>query len=922
MMSKKREREKTNKKERKENRSRKKRRRKEGRSPFAKNWRCTSLLERKTGSKNTQKKRGRGLLLDMAFLSTDELEPLCAALVAAHEGEKYDEVSRLVRMLESGRAEVKEEGAAEVKDEEVKDEGSRLAIPIDVLRNTKVGRVVFQISKSKEKVSEEVVALSQSLLDRWKSEAQDQGYKRPAPKPAAAPKKAAPKAAKRKAAASDTTSRRRGGKRRKKESGSASESSSSSDSSSESGSSSSSESSSSSSSESSEEVDPIVDSDEGEEPLSDFVTRVAPPPKEAAKPKRATAKSKTAAKKGAAAKKSAAATSKKRAADSKAEGERPTKRGKTEQQDDESSEEEEEYKWWLDDPLPKGKKWRTLTHNGVIFPPAYVKCDVPLIYDGEEIVLSAAQEELAYYFAQYIESPHNDKPQFRKNWWMEFKRAGTKADRDPRIKDFKKCDFSKLRQHILDVREAKKNRSKEEKDKEKAEKQLIQKKYGFAKVDGHKQKISNFMVELPGLFLGRGDHPKAGMLKRRLTPADVTLNMTKGANVPSVPEGWETYDWKKVVHDDTVSWLAGWQDPVMNQHKYVQLAASSRIKGESDRAKFEKARELRKHIPKIRRYYDRILDKEKPHSLELQKALAMWTIDVLALRVGGEKDEDEADTVGTCSLRVEHVKLVAPSSIQFDFLGKDSMRYLNTAEVPPRVYAGYQKCLKSKKSSEQLFDKLSPSILNDHLKTFMPGLSAKVFRTYNASRTLQDQLRTFFRNADAKRDDKTVKKNMALTVEEKLLFYNRCNRDVAILCNHQRSVPPTHKASMEKLDATIKDVQDFLVDLKAAKAGKKPAKKKRKSDDEKPARKIPEKPEQIKKAIDTQTARLKKLETQKTEKEELSTVALGTSKINYMDPRISVAWAKLVNFPIEKIFSKTLREKFPWAMDVDPNWKF
>ena len=33
----------------------------------------------------------------------------------------------------------------------------------------------------------------------------------------------------------------------------------------------------------------------------------------------------------------------------------------------------------------------------------------------------------------------------------------------------------------------------------------------------------------------------------------------------------------------------------------------------------------------------------------------MWVIDVLALRVGGEKNDDEADTVGCCSLRVEHL---------------------------------------------------------------------------------------------------------------------------------------------------------------------------------------------------------------------------------------------------------------------------
>jgi len=52
-------------------------------------------------------------------------------------------------------------------------------------------------------------------------------------------------------------------------------------------------------------------------------------------------------------------------------------------------------------------------------------------------------------------------------------------------------------------------------------------------------------------------------------------------------------------------------------------------------------------------------------------------IDKLALRVGNEKDEDEADTVGCCSLRVEHIELKEGDRVAFDFLGKDSMRYHN-----------------------------------------------------------------------------------------------------------------------------------------------------------------------------------------------------------------------------------------------------
>jgi DNA topoisomerase-1 len=35
-------------------------------------------------------------------------------------------------------------------------------------------------------------------------------------------------------------------------------------------------------------------------------------------------------------------------------------------------------------------------------------------------------------------------------------------------------------------------------------------------------------------------------------------------------------------------------------------------------------------------------------------------------------------------------------------------------------------------------------------------------------------------------------------------------------------------------------------------------------------------------------------------------VALGTSKINYIDPRLTVAWARKYEVPLEKLFSKTL----------------
>lgn len=57
-------------------------------------------------------------------------------------------------------------------------------------------------------------------------------------------------------------------------------------------------------------------------------------------------------------------------------------------------------------------------------------------------------------------------------------------------------------------------------------------------------------------------------------------------------------------------------------------------------------------------------------------------------------------------------------------------------------------------------------------------------------------------------------------------------------------------------------------------------------------------------------------------KEDNKAIALGTSKINYMDPRITISWCKRLEVPIEKIFAKTLRNKFAWAMDTDPNYEF
>mmetsp|Transcript_27190 Transcript_27190/g.33084 ORF Transcript_27190/g.33084 Transcript_27190/m.33084 type:complete len:200 (-) Transcript_27190:1252-1851(-) len=199
----------------------------------------------------------------------------------------------------------------------------------------------------------------------------------------------------------------------------------------------------------------------------------------------------------------------------------------------------------------------------------------------------------------------------------------------------------------------------------------------------------------------------------------------------------------------------------------------------------------------------------------------------------------------------------------------------------------------------------------------MPGLSAKVFRTYNASSTLEEQLE------DLDHD---------IPDQEKLLAYNSANRKVAILCNHQRTVSKAAEASLDKLSGLVELSKRQLEELKSMRKRRKKGKDvKLKAENlttpeekREQAHLFLRQPsvEQVEKRIDMW---LKKIDTQELNlknKDDNKTVALGTSKINYCDPRISVAWAKRNECPIEKIFPQALRDKFPWAMNESDAYKF
>nr|CAG8500354.1 5878_t:CDS:2 [Entrophospora candida] len=210
--------------------------------------------------------------------------------------------------------------------------------------------------------------------------------------------------------------------------------------------------------------------------------------------------------------------------------------------------------------------------------------------------------------------------------------------------------------------------------------------------------------------------------------------------------------------------------------------------GQNDLIKFDRAKELNKHLEKIRSDYTRDLsDKLKPVR---RCATALYFIDKLALRAGNKKTDKKADTVGCCSLRCEHITLVPPRTVEFDFLGKNSVRYVNSVEVIDQVFKNLGIFMKNKESSEELFDRLMAQDLNEHLSEYMKGLTIKVFCTYNASCTFQIELKKGMENAT--------------TIREKIVAYNKANRQVAILCNHQHSVSKDHDNNqINKIDNKV-----------------------------------------------------------------------------------------------------------------------
>jgi DNA topoisomerase I len=542
-------------------------------------------------------------------------------------------------------------------------------------------------------------------------------------------------------------------------------------------------------------------------------------------------------------------------------------------------------------------KWTTLDHRGVAFPPEYSPRGISILIAGEKLSLNQEQEELVYAWAKKKDTHYISDPIFQSNFLTDFKKLLPQKFLDvSSISDFDFSEAFVLVEKEKRIKEAEmeriRNLPKDEKKKirlaKKSELDRLKGLYGKALLDGIEVDVANWLVEPPGLFMGRGQHPLRGRWKPRITPNDIILNL--GEDAPA-PEG----NWKEIVHDHNSTWLATWIERLTGKRKYVWLHDSSSLRQNSDKEKYDRANKLEKHISRVQReIISRML---KSKDLNQRKiSTVCYLIFKLAMRVGDEKDPEEADTVGASTLRVEHITFKENDSgkyIEFNFLGKDSVPWQKTIKVESADTMGLYNNLKmlteGKNRNSQIFDGITSSKVNAFLRSIdnknLPGLTAKVFRTYITTNVVRETL--------ANPPFNRVNKNSSEA--EKIYAVKIANLKAAIACNHKKGIDPKNPASIKvfekfkdsiiKKEETIKRLRSDLIEGR----WKTDVQKNRIED------------------------RMERIEMQLKLQKETRDYNLGTSLRNYIDPRVVMAWLMHVNLDWKKVYTATLQRKFRWV---------
>ena len=531
---------------------------------------------------------------------------------------------------------------------------------------------------------------------------------------------------------------------------------------------------------------------------------------------------------------------------------------------------------------------KSLKHNG-IYVPKYVPQEFSIRIQGQPIKLTPKSEQMAVawirkrqsaasppdnvfmknFMHEFLEQIKQENPtlqalgNFTSAYLKKIEESGNEAS-NPNSPIHKDIDFSQIASYVEAEKTKKLNLTPEEKKKQAEARKVIReelkKKFAVAEVDGQTLEIANWTAEPSCLFAGRGDHPQRGKWKEGPREEDIILNLPKDAPIPAG-------NWKGTVWEPNKMYVAKWEDKLTGKIKYVWFSDTAFLKQNREMEKFKKAEMLGKQIGKIEEHILKNLSNKDETRRKV--ATVCWLILNPNMRVGDEKDPDEADTVGAITLRSEHIKIEG-DIIHFDFLGKDSVRWIKHVPAPVAVIKNIEYF--SKNSKEYLFEGIDSKNVSRFLSEKMPGLTAKVFRTWRCTKTVKEELE----KSGVKKEDPDYVKSYAAKM---------ANLKVAEVANHKRKIPPTFDQRVADKEARLKELETLLVQKK----------KENKNTD----------------ALQTRIEKAKRdIEITKLTRE----YNLGTSLKSYIDPTAYVKWAKKVKFDIEKYYPKTLQKKFSWAL--------
>ena len=586
-----------------------------------------------------------------------------------------------------------------------------------------------------------------------------------------------------------------------------------------------------------------------------------------------------------------------------------------------------------------------LIHNG-IYVRKYEWKGLCIKVEGKRIKLNPKQEEMAIAWVKKLETEYVKDKVFVKNFFEDFCRA---LNLEKKLGP-EKFDFSEVIQYVREEKRRLESLSKEEKkrlrEERKALREALKEKFGYAIVDGVKMEVSNYVAEPSCIFMGRGKHPKRGRWKEGPEERDIELNLSPDA--PRPPGNWKRILWKP-----NVMWIARWRDKLTGKMKYVWLSENSRLKQMRDIEKFEKAVELGRNIEKIKQHIIENLDSED--LIRRKTATVCYLIDRLKIRVGDEKDPEEADTVGASTLRPEHIKFLEDGTVVFNFLGKDSVPHVFKVKLPDKVVRNLKEFIST--ANSPIFEGVNSKRVSEFLDEVMEGLSAKVFRTYYASKAVEDTLKSI----PVKKSDPIYYKKYVASI---------ANLEAAKVCNHRRKIPKNwreiirkreeklreylqrSRERVKKLEDRIRKRREYYVEKikiyeakilelkkKEAEIRKiieekerrgKPVKalKKRLLGVVKARRKREEMTRRLKRKFREDLGKLRKRlsETKQKERERIRKARLqidirkktrnynlNTSLKSYIDPRIYYRWGMEVDFDWKLYYPKSLQKKFSWV---------